>query len=115
MQIEKIKNNPNFGIKVDKKLIKDANRFYSSRMLPIQSNKFNKTVELLDLYGSDDSVILHHQAKVKNQTMHMLCLKNEKLNNKKALIMTQASKYNEILKYFNNLTGEIIEAMEKMF
>ena len=114
MKVENIKSSPSFGVNIDKKLVKDANRYYRARILPDQIEKFNKTVEKLRNCGSRKTTILHHQMDNENGKIHMLCLKNTSLNNQKALLLTQSDKYNEILRYFSELTCKTVEAMEEI-
>ena len=111
MKVDRINNSPNFGIKVDAKFIKDAQRYYTNRMLPLQYDTFNKTVEKLEYVGSDSSVIFHTTAP-NNKKLHLLCIKNEGINNKSAAIITKSDKYNDILRFFSSITTAKAEGYE---
>lgn len=114
MKVESIKNNQNFGAKVDENFIKNAQYFYSKRILPIQYDMFQKTVKNLENYGSDSSIISHSLIQENGNTYQILYLKNTDLNNQKAVLLTKKSKFNEVLRYFTKLNEEAIQYCESL-
>ena len=116
MKIETIKNQTSFNAKINQKFINDAERYYLGRKLVFQYDSFKKKLEKFEMYGEENTEILHHSLQNKDGSVtHMLCLKNELINKKQAVIMYTANKYNEILRFFNNINeNKILECEENL-
>lgn len=112
MKVESVSNQGAFKATVSSKFAKNAERYYQKKFLPIQSDSFRRKIEQLEYYGSKDSVIMYTCQQNQNQRQHMLYLKNETINAKQGVILKVSDKYNEILRYFQSLTAEIIEDAE---
>ena len=102
-----------FRATVKRKFVKDAERYYFSRDLSLQYDKFRKKLEQIEYMGDKKSVIMHAYIQDGKENKHLLYLKNTELNPKQAYILKIANKYTEILNYFSSVLNQnIIEFAE---
>lgn len=111
MKIEN--NNLSFRAKVESKFVNSAQNFYINRNLPNQYEAFQKKIEKFEYFGDENTEIVHKAVNNENGNMHLLCLKNENINKKKAIIIAQNKRYNEILRFFMKLNDTLIKEYEK--
>lgn len=113
MKINQINNNLSFKTTVDSNFIREAEKYYVKRSLPVQFNKFRKIVNELDLYGSDNSIIFNYTTRIKDKNQYLLCLKNEDINKKQAVIMATSNRFYKLLNFFTSLNDKKIERYEQ--
>ena len=114
MRISNNFNSPNFGIRIDKNFKRSANNFYFNKDLSIQQVKLTKKIEQLESIGDENSLIKSIRLKENGELVNILCFINRKFDNKQALIMEKSRDFNDILKFFIDLTPEKIEAYEDL-
>lgn len=112
MNIDKLSVAPTFGLKLDKKLYKDAQKFYRLRDLAIQRDIFEKQTKKMEYWGDTNSELVHTVLRDNENITHFLCLRNPNMNNKQGIILKKANKYNEILRFINKLDDNTIRAYE---
>ena len=114
MKIDNINKSQSFGIKVNKKFVKSAQNFYLNRGLSIQYDAFQKHLEKMEYWASEKSEIIHFNLYDNgNQTLY-LGLKNREINKKQALILGKFNKFNELLRFFNNIDEYSLIEYEKL-
>lgn len=115
MKVENISQSCPFRASVNKKFIKDAEKFYVKRDLSLQYDAFRKKLTQLEYCGDKDSVIMHAYIQEGKENKHLLYLKNPKINTKQAYILKVADKYTEILHFFSTvLNSDMIEFAENI-
>ena len=114
MKINKIDSQLTFGTKVDSKFIESAERFYVSRNLPIQMDKFKKTVQKLDLYGNNTSTVFHNRMIDNGKFINALFLKNPEINKTQAVVIAKAERFSDMLRFFTGLDDSKIEKYEEI-
>ena len=112
MYIDKLSVAPSFGLKLDKKLYKGAQKFYQLRDLPIQRDIFEKKVKKMEYWGDTNSELAHTVLEDNGCRTHLLCFRNSNMNNQQGIIIKKANQYNEILRFINNLDDDTIRAYE---